>query len=189
MLWWSLRHPRPPHKEPSATMPDHASRKTSFEPVADERTRVLVLGSLPGEISLQRRQYYANPTNQFWRLMAPVVAADLAALDYETRLAALLNAGVGLWDVVGSATRTGSLDSDIRGYSANPLAAALDRFPSVRALAFNGGKALAIGRRQVQDRPHVTLVPLPSSSAAYCAIPFEAKLSRWLQLRSLLAAG
>jgi hypoxanthine-DNA glycosylase len=162
-------------------------RKTAFEPVANAHTRVLLLGSLPGEISLQRRQYYANPTNQFWRLMAPVVGADLTGMAYEARLAALLSAGVGLWDVIGSAKRAGSLDSAIRHYSANSLQTALGRFPSLRALAFNGGKALAIGRRQLGETTRVALVPLPSSSAAYCAMPFETKLKRWAELRSHLA--
>lgn len=161
-------------------------RKTAFAPVADANTRVLVLGSLPGEISLRRRQYYANPTNQFWRLMGPVVGAELTPMDYEARLAALLQAGVGLWDVIGSASRAGSLDSAIRDYSANPLETALARLPALRALAFNGGKALAIGRRQIHDG-RIPLIPLPSSSAAYCAMSFEAKLTRWTGLRSLLA--
>lgn len=161
-------------------------RKTAFEPVADQHTRVLVLGSLPGEISLQRREYYANPRNQFWRLMEPVAEAELTEMDYEARLAALLRAGLGLWDVIGSARRAGSLDSAIRNYSTNSLETAIGRLPSLRALAFNGGKALEIGRRQLQGSK-VTLVPLPSSSAAYCAMPFETKLTRWAELRSLLA--
>lgn len=159
-----------------------AARKVAFAPVADARTRVLVLGSLPGEISLERRQYYANPTNQFWRLMAPVVGADLPIMDYDARLAALLNAGVGLWDVIGSGVRSGSLDSAIRDYAANPLQTALADLPLVRALAFNGGKAFKIGQRQLANVHGVTLIPLPSSSAAYCAMPFEAKAARWRAL-------
>lgn len=111
--------------------------------------------------------------------------AELTGMDYEARLAALLKAGVGLWDVIGSAKRVGSLDSAIRNYSANPLATAVRRLPSLRALAFNGGKALAIGRGQLEGTS-IALVPLPSSSAAYCAMSFETKLARWAALRSLL---
>ena len=83
--------------------------KRSFPPVADARTRLLVLGSLPGEESLARRQYYANPRNHFWRLIGEVARLDLNALPYEARLEALLAAGIGLWDTVGAATRRGLL--------------------------------------------------------------------------------
>src|SRR5919206_121626 len=79
--------------------------KRSFPPIADAATRVLVLGSLPGEESLARGQYYANPRNHFWRLIGAVIGAELVTLPYEARLEALLAAGIGLWDTVGAATR------------------------------------------------------------------------------------
>src|SRR3954447_19874076 len=105
----TLRHPAPgPKKHPMDSL------KRSFAPVADSNTRVLVLGSLPGEESLARRQYYAHPRNHFWRLVGAVIGADLVPLPYEARLEALLAAGIGLWDTVGSATRRGSLDGAIR---------------------------------------------------------------------------
>lgn len=71
-----------------------------FPAITDARTRILILGSLPGEASLKAGQYYAHPQNGFWRLVGGVIDVDLPALPYEARLAALLGAGVGLWDVV-----------------------------------------------------------------------------------------
>src|ERR671917_143424 len=96
--------------------------KRSFPPVVDSMTRLLLLGSLPGEESLARAQYYANPRNHFWPLIGAVTGLDLVPLPYEERLRALLEARVGLWDTVGSATRRGSLDGAIRGQRANDLA-------------------------------------------------------------------
>ena len=158
--------------------------KRSFGPVADQRTRVLVLGSLPGERSLEERRYYAHPRNQFWRLIGAVVDLDLAALPYEHRLEALLASGVGLWDSVGSATRSGSLDTAIRGASANPLRALTDRLPHLRAVGFNGGTSAAIGGKALAGAS-VALLPLPSSSPAY-TLSFDDKLGRWLALRPFL---
>src|SRR5690606_9026467 len=89
-------------------------RKRAFDPVVDAETRLLVLGSLPGDASLRAGQYYGHPRNAFWRLMGGVTGRDLAALPYEARLVALQAAGVGLWDVVASADRPGSLDAAIR---------------------------------------------------------------------------
>ncbi|HEX9947534.1 MAG TPA: DNA-deoxyinosine glycosylase [Allosphingosinicella sp.] len=161
--------------------------KRSFPPVADGRTRVLVLGSLPGEESLARSQYYANPRNHFWRLIGAVTGLDLAALPYEERLEALLGAGVGLWDTVGSATRRGSLDGAIRLDSANDLATLAASLPALRAVGFNGGKSASIGLPRLAARPDLALIALPSSSPAYTR-PFEEKLSAWMILAPYLSA-
>ncbi|MEA3066428.1 MAG: hypothetical protein QOJ27_2889 [Sphingomonadales bacterium] len=154
--------------------------------MVDAGTRLLVLGSLPGEESLARSQYYANPRNHFWRLIGPVVGRDLVPLDYRARLAALLAAGIGLWDTVGAATRRGSLDSAIRLQGANDLAALTATLPALRAVAFNGGKSAALGRPQLAARPDLTLNPLPSSSPAF-TMAFEQKLARWAQLAPFLS--
>ena len=159
--------------------------KRSFPPVADARTRVLVLGSLPGEESLDRSQYYANPRNHFWRLIGAVTGLDLESLPYEARLRALLEARVGLWDTVGSATRRGSLDGAIRDHRANDLADLADRLPELRAVGFNGGKSAALGMTRLAGRPNLALVALPSSSPAYTR-PFGEKLAEWMKLAAYL---
>jgi hypoxanthine-DNA glycosylase len=160
--------------------------KRSFPPVADSRTRVLVLGSLPGEESLARSQYYANPRNHFWRLIGAVAGLDLVPLPYPARLEALLAAGIGLWDTVGSATRRGSLDGAIRLDRANDLAALAAALPELRAVGFNGGKSASLGLPQLASRPDLALVSLPSSSPAYTR-PFEEKLAAWMQLKPFVA--
>jgi hypoxanthine-DNA glycosylase len=162
--------------------------KRSFPPVADARTRVLVLGSLPGEESLARSQYYANPRNHFWRLIGAVTKLDLESLPYEARLRALLEARVGLWDTVGSATRRGSLDGAIRDHRTNDLADLAGRLPELRAVGFNGGKSASLGTAQLAGRRDLALVPLPSSSPAYTR-PFEEKLAEWMKLAPYLSAG
>jgi hypoxanthine-DNA glycosylase len=158
--------------------------KRSFAPVVDARTRVLVLGSLPGEESLARGQYYGNPRNHFWRLIGAVIGEALEPLSYGARLERLLEGGVGLWDTIGSATRRGSLDGAIREVEANPLGELVDRLPELRAVGFNGGRSASLGTRQLAGRP-LALIPLPSSSPAY-TLPFEAKREAWLQLRAFL---
>ena len=163
------------------------SRKASFPPVASPATRVLVLGSLPGEASLAAGRYYAHPLNQFWRLIGGAIGRDIAALDYDARLAALLAAGVGLWDTIGSARRSGSLDGAIRDAEANPLAALIAGLPNLRCVAFNGATSARIGRRALAELDRVALVQLPSSSPAYCSVTFAQKQAEWLKLRDFLA--
>ena len=156
-----------------------------FPPVTRPDTRLLVCGSLPGAMSLAAGRYYANPRNQFWRLAGAVIGRDLASLGYEARLEALLDAGIGLWDTVAAATRKGSLDHAIRLHEASDLGGLATGLPELRAIAFNGAKSAAIGRPQLASRPDLDLLDLPSSSPAYTAA-FEAKLKRWMALKSFL---
>ena len=164
-----------------------AQTKHSFAPVVDEHVRVLMLGSLPGEESLARAQYYANPRNHFWRLMSAVIEADLVPLSYGERLEALLAARVGLWDSVGSAKRSGSLDAAIKGHKPNSLSALAAGLPQLRAVAFNGGTSARIGRAQLAGADGaIDLVDLPSSSPANARLSFDQKLARWSVLARYL---
>src|SRR5690349_12751618 len=123
--------------------------KRSFPPIVDAETRLLLLGSLPGEESLAQARYYAHPRNQFWLLMSEVVDQDLTKLDYPDQLAALLAARVGLWDVVESASRRGSLDAQIRDHRPNRLIELAATLPKLAAIGFNGSTAARIGRKHL----------------------------------------
>lgn len=161
-------------------------RKSSFAPVVDERTRVLILGSLPGEASLAAARYYANPRNQFWRLVGDVIGRNLAVRGYDERLALLREHGIGLWDAIGSARRRGSLDTAIREVEANPLGDLVTHLPALRCVAFNGAKSAAIGARELAGAGQVELVRLPSSSPAHAALTYAEKLVHWSNLRKFL---
>ncbi len=157
-----------------------------FPPVTRPDTRLLVLGSLPGAVSLSQGRYYAHRQNLFWRLIGPVIGRDLAALDYEARLEALLDARVGLWDTVAAATREGSLDADIRLHAASDLAALAATLPELRAIAFNGATSARIGRRQLAGVAGLDLIDLPSSSPAHASLSFESKRAAWMRLAPYL---
>lgn len=163
-------------------------RKRCFDPVVDERTRLLVLGSLPGDKSLAMQEYYGHRQNKFWELLGAVIGADLRALDYERRLQTLLTHGVGLWDVIAEAKREGSLDTAIRDVTHNGLLELVETLPALKAVAFNGGKAAQLGRRQLGNSTRLALIDLPSSSPAY-TLAFETKLAAWKQLRASLSTG
>lgn len=168
-------------------MPDLPLQRC-FPPVVHPATRVLIVGSLPGAVSLAAGRYYAHPRNQFWQLSGAVIGVDLTGLGYERRLEALLAAGIGLWDTVAAAVRPGSLDADIELHEASDLAGLASTLPGLAAIGFNGGTSARIGRRQLGGSSTWALVDLPSSSPAFTA-PFEEKRARWLLLRDYLDAG
>jgi TDG/mug DNA glycosylase family protein len=157
-----------------------------FPPVTRPDTRLLVLGSLPGAVSLAKARYYAHPQNLFWRLIGAVIERDLVPLPYEARLEALLDARIGLWDTVAAATREGSLDADIRLHEASDLAALAATLSDLRAIGFNGATSARIGRRQLSEDHRLALLDLPSSSPAYASMSFERKRDAWLALRPYL---
>lgn len=161
-------------------------RKRCFDPVVDERTRLLLLGSLPGEQSLVLQQYYGHRQNKFWELLGAVIGADLRAMAYDARLATLLAHGVGLWDVVAEAHRQGSLDSNIRARDDNDLLGLLARYPNIKAIGFNGGTAGKLGIKVLGARAAAyQIVALPSSSPAY-TLPYAEKAVQWQALQPIL---
>ncbi|MBV8626396.1 MAG: DNA-deoxyinosine glycosylase [Paraburkholderia sp.] len=164
-------------------------QKRCFPPVVDKNTKVLVLGSLPGEVSLAQSQYYANRQNRFWHLIGDVIAEDLLAMGYAQRLDALRVHRVGLWDVIAEARREGSLDSRIRDHTANDLVALVATLPNLAAVAFNGGTAARIGTQALAASGlSLDLVRLPSSSPAHASVPYAEKLLAWEALRKWLQA-
>ncbi|WP_432419680.1 DNA-deoxyinosine glycosylase [Herbaspirillum aquaticum] len=153
----------------------------SFAPVVAPDTRILILGSLPGTASLAIRQYYGHPRNAFWRLVGDVIGVDLYAMDYDARLANLLQHRIGLWDVIAQARRIGSLDSEIRDHSGNDLLTLIARLPALETIAFNGGTAGKIGIKALGTKAQdYRVVVLPSSSPAHAALGYEDKRARWL---------
>jgi hypoxanthine-DNA glycosylase len=162
--------------------------KRCFPPVVDAETRVLILGSLPGEASLAQGRYYAHKQNQFWRLVGDTIGVDLRSMEYDARLRALLAHRIGLWDVVAEARREGSLDSSIRDHAGNDLIGLIESLPGLAAIAFNGGAAARIGAKALAhhaDRHQ--LVMLPSSSPAY-TLAYAQKLHAWQALQAWLPA-
>jgi hypoxanthine-DNA glycosylase len=157
------------------------TRRIGFDPVVDADTRLLILGSLPGDASLKAARYYAHPRNAFWRLLGVVLGEDLEALAYEARLGRLKARRIGLWDVIASAERSGSLDAAIRSPEAADLRGLVATLPDLRAVAFNGGLAARLGRRILADQADLMLLDLPSSSPAH-ARPLAEKAARWAAL-------
>ena len=163
-----------------------SERKSGIPPIIAPDARLLILGSLPGDASLAAARYYAHPRNLFWRLLGGVLGCELAAMNYDARLAALARAQIGLWDVIASAQRPGSLDTAMRAIEANPLAECCERLPHLRAVAFNGASAAKIGRRALSGQTRLALIDLPSSSPAHAAMSAADKAARWAQLAPYL---
>jgi hypoxanthine-DNA glycosylase len=163
-----------------------ALAKRSFPPVVDTQARVLVLGTLPGEESLRRGEYYAHPRNLFWPIIFALFG-ETPAVSYAERLAFLTTHRVAVWDVCELGERERSADTTIRRERPNAIDRLLDRHPLIRAVAFNGTTAQRLYDRHFSRRAALSYLALPSTSPAHATIDFPAKLARWTALRVMLA--
>jgi hypoxanthine-DNA glycosylase len=161
----------------------------SFPPIVSERSKLIILGSMPGELSLKAGQYYAHPQNAFWVIMGELFGAG-RSLPYQERVAILQSVGVALWDSLQACIRPGSLDASIRQEVANDFPALFAEYPNITHVFFNGRKPETAFRRHAmlalpEDR-HV-FARLPSSSSAYAAMRLEAKVRAWSVLKKVLS--
>lgn len=158
--------------------------KCGLAPVARADAKVLILGSLPGEASLAAGQYYAHPTNQFWRLVGAALDEELHTLPYAHKVERLADRGVALWDMVAEGRRRGSLDQHLVTHRLQDIASLVASLPELRLVAFNGNKAGLLASK-LTSIDHVTRLQLPSSSAANTA-SFADKLNYWRRISDFL---
>jgi len=161
------------------------STKHGLGPILDEKSRALILGTLPGDESLRQQRYYSNPSNQFWTLLSGVFGVS-PGLSYAQRLEFLAHHGVALWDVLQSAERAGSSDSAIAEARPNDFSELFATFPALRRVGFNGTRAESLWRTHVRAQTHVphgslVTVTLPSSSGTpgRNVLSYDEKLVRW----------
>ena len=172
----------------STDAPPAVAAKRSFPPIVDGRSRVLILGTLPGEESLRRREYYAHPRNLFW----PIVCAlfgEVPPAGYGDRLSYVASRQIALWDVCASAERAASADASIRGEVPNAIDELIASHPLIRAIAFNGSGAQRLYDRHFARHRGLAYLALPSTSPAYASLGFAEKLARWSLLREVLPGG
>jgi hypoxanthine-DNA glycosylase len=116
-------------------------KKQGFPAVVNEKTEILILGSLPGDVSIRKRQYYGHPGNDFWRLLGSIIGEDLQGMNYQNRLEILKSNKIGLWDVFKAGKREGSEDAKIKNEEINQFSMLKELTPSLKLIFFNGRKS------------------------------------------------
>ena len=169
--------------------PAASERTAGFEPIAAPDARVLILGSLPSQQSLQKHEYYGNPQNAFWRVMGELFDAG-PDIPYRQRANKLKRCKIAIWDVLQSSVRPGSMDAAIDQESATPndFRKFYDEHPGLELLCFNGKKAAELYERLVAPQGigtinNVDFRTMPSTSPAYASMKFDEKVRLWSVIR------
>lgn len=155
--------------------------KTSFEPISNLDTTILILGTLPGDKSIELAEYYGHSRNRFWKIISTITANDLP-LTYPDKKALLLKTKIGIWDVAHKANRKGSLDSAIESEEPNDLDSFIDRHKNLKVIGFNGMKSQNLFDKYFDRRNDIKYIYLPSSSPANAGIDFDDLCMQWRQL-------
>ena len=157
---------------------------SSFLPIIDKESKILILGSIPGVKSLEMQQYYAHPQNQFWRIIFHLFNENYTS-DYVEKLQVLKRNKIALWDVIDTCERKGSLDSEIRNEETNDIRQLLKNYPNIKAIFCNGQKSFKNLQKIMGKECVIPIFVLPSTSPLH-TISFEKKLREWEILNSFL---
>ena len=164
-------------------------QKKGLAPVVDEKSRILILGTLPGDKSLRTRQYYADSSNQFWEILSSIYNEKIDA-NYYSRLCILSNKRIALWDVLKSAKRVGSLDSAIEEETPNDFSSLFERYPQIEAIGFNGVNAQMLFRKYCMSaicsavENKMRMKAIASTSSSY-KLPLKQKVLEWKKFMSV----
>lgn len=161
--------------------------KQGLEPIVCSEPKILILGSLPGDISIESQEYYANHKNFFWRIIATITGAPVP-LSYPAKKEMLAQSHIALWDVYAAAERIGSSDGNIRGGEFNDIVGFIRKNPTISTIVFNGKKAAKSYAQYLKKHPdtinivgHLHTCACPSTSPAILCtgLTFDDLVNRW----------
>lgn len=158
---------------------------SSFDPIAENRPKVLILGTMPGALSLKEQQYYAHPQNMFWKILFRLFEQTYS-VDYKERIGLLIRHHIALWDVLQNCEREGSLDSNIVNEIPNDFNRFFERHTEIKHVIFNGQPARKFFMKYVGLSNNYMYHLLPSTSPAHATKSFEIKLQEWKLILDLV---
>jgi hypoxanthine-DNA glycosylase len=161
--------------------PTSTHTKTSFAPISNTDTTILILGTIPGDKSLELGEYYGHSRNRFWKIISTITGNDLP-LTYSDKKELLIKSKIGIWDVAHKANRKGSLDSAIEDEEPNDLDSFITRHKNLKVIGFNGTKSQALFDKYFDRKNGLKYFSLPSTSPANTGIDFDNICKLWRQI-------
>jgi hypoxanthine-DNA glycosylase len=151
---------------------------TSFAPIVNSETKILILGTIPGVASLAKQEYYGHPRNHFWTILFQLLNTTPVPGVFEEKVKTLQNHKIGLWDVLKNCQRQGSLDIHIKNPLVNDFEGLLKQFPTINKIVFNGKESHKYFFKKFGQIQGITYYVMPSTSPAN-TMSFEKKLEIW----------
>ncbi|MFR9166072.1 MAG: DNA-deoxyinosine glycosylase [Dysgonomonas sp.] len=159
--------------------------KSSFPPIVDSNSKILLLGTMPGEESLRRQEYYAHKSNHFWQIMFSLFNEEYST-EYQLKKAFLYKHHIALWDVLAHCEREGSLDSAIKNEQINDFNALYAKYPQVKSVFFTSKVAERLYFKYIMKDADKEYYTLPSPSSANARMNLESKIKAWSIISDVL---
>jgi hypoxanthine-DNA glycosylase len=157
-----------------------------WEPVFDEHSKILILGTIPSPRSREAGFYYGHPQNCFWRALAGVLGRPEPASDAASKVAFLLQGGIALWDVLRACDIDGASDSSIRNPEPNLFRPLIGK-TAIASIFATGRKATELFNALCRDEAGMEAIYLPSTSPANRAAQARPDfMEQWMALRRFL---
>ncbi|MES2139180.1 MAG: DNA-deoxyinosine glycosylase [Bacteroidota bacterium] len=147
----------------------------SFPPISNADSKILILGTMPGNDSLKMNQYYAHPRNAFWKIMFAIFDQPFS-VDYAIKKTLLLSNQIAVWDVLKVCERRGSLDVNITKEETNNFKFFFEKHPNINHIFFNGQQSSNYFLKNQTSA--IPFIKLPSTSPAH-TMSFKEKLTAW----------
>lgn len=163
----------------------------SFKPIAERRSRILIVGTMPGPVALAKKEYYGFPGNHFWPILFDLFATQPVRRvpSYSEKIRLLKSNHIALWDVIQMCFREGAGDGRIRNAAPNDIPRLLKRCPGIRAIFLNGILAERLFQKHFGGRLRIPAIRLPSTSPAYAAMSYRLKREKWTVIKNFLFQG
>ncbi len=160
---------------------DQTDLKTSFEPISNSETTVLILGTAPGDKSIELGEYYGHQRNRFWKIISALTENDLP-VTYSDKKSLIKNEGIGIWDVAHKVVRKGSLDNAIKSEEPNDLDNFIKEHTKLKIIGFNGQKAEKLFDKYFDRKDNLNYISLPSTSPANTGFDFDEICKEWRKI-------
>lgn len=170
-----------PISKPVVKTATTSNSKKSFAPLVWEDTEILILGTMPGDRSLEVGEYYAHSRNRFWKIIATITEEEVPTT-YGEKKSLLKRNKIGLWDVAKAVNRKGSLDTNITNAVPNDLEEFLKSNKKIKVIGFNGNKSANLFAKFFSRKSNIVYYNLASTSPANTGINFEQICKEWKRI-------
>lgn len=123
-------------------------KKHPFDPVFDENSEILMLGSIPSESSEESGFYYGDSRNRFWDTLEKIfdknnTEVPLKSQSKDKKIEFLLKHKIALWDVYNSCKIKNQKDSTIKEQTLNDMGKifSAQNAPKIRKILVNSSFA------------------------------------------------
>lgn len=148
-----------------------------FFPVYDNYSQILILGSLPSIVSVERGFYYMHPQNRFWKVLSKIFEEDSYSMSIEEKTRFVLRHHLALYDVVASCDIKNSSDASIENVVCTELTDILKEAP-IKRILLNGNKAYTLFCKAYPNLMDIAIC-LPSTSSANARVSLEELTRIW----------